>query len=90
MSYTMSNETITAGEILKKLSEWALDHHDAACAGIVCRHSRAQEAIVQVGNAMTEIREDRRRCPRCNVILSEKFGFLHPKDCGERKEQVVP
>lgn len=86
----MSNETITAAEILKKLSEWALDPHGPECAGIVCRHSRAQEAIVQVGNVMAEIREDRRRCPRCNAILSEKFGFLHPQDCGERKGPVAP
>lgn len=73
--------SITAQEVLKKLSEWALASHDVACHGIVCRHSRAQEAIVQVGNAMAEIDEDRRRCPRCEKILSKTLGFLHPKDC---------
>jgi uncharacterized protein with PIN domain len=78
-----NTEGITAREVLKKLSEWAVGPHGPECAGIVCRHSRAQEAIVQVGNAMSEISEDRRRCPRCNVILSEKLGFLHPKDCAK-------
>lgn len=77
-------ESFTAREVLKKLSEWAVGPHGVECAGIVCRHSRAQEAIVQVGNAMTEISEDRRRCPRCKVILSKDLGWMHPADCVER------
>lgn len=80
----MSEESFTAREVLKKLSEWAVGPHGSECAGIICRHSRAQEAIKQVGNAMEEISEDRRRCPRCDVILSKTMGFLHPQDCKKR------
>ncbi len=53
-------------DILKKLAEWADAPHGAECAGIVCRHARARQAIVEVGNAIAELEWEKKKCPECH------------------------
>lgn len=51
---------VSVAKLTDKLREWANMPHDTVCAGIICRHVRAREALEQVKNAILEIRLDRR------------------------------
>lgn len=52
-------DDVRVSEVLKKLSEWGSESHDLSCYGIHCRHERAQEAIVEINNAVAECQKTR-------------------------------
>jgi len=59
-----SPDDVKISEILKKLAEWGSESHDLSCYGIHCRHERAQEALVEINNAVAACQRSHEASPR--------------------------
>jgi len=83
---------VTTQEVLKKLAEWAEEPHDVGCSGIVCRHARAKQAIVEVGNAIADVEWRKKKCPECKgggeIGLAD--GDVACPTCGGSGDETDP